>query len=279
MLEAGILTEIRRDHERRGYLGSTIYKRHLQVQNWARWLGDRSVWTATADDINCFLDAKHLCARSRYTWLAGLHVFYQWAIESGHAAVDPTERIVRPRLRRQLPRPIPTADLRVALSCATPMMRCWLLLAAYQGLRCQEVAGLRYEDVLFADHLLRIVHAKGGHERVVPMHPEVEAALRALPRTRSGWMFERPRGGKFSPNWVSSLVSQHMQAVGVRATAHQLRHWFGTELYRGTHDLRVVQEMLGHSTPQTTAIYTAFDHRTARAGIAALAVEEPLDAA
>lgn len=47
--------------------------------------------------------------------------------------------------------------------------------------------------------------------------------------------------------------------MGIAATAHQLRHWFGSQLYAKTRDLRMVQEMLGHSSPTTTAIYAAFN--------------------
>lgn len=57
-----------------------------------------------------------------------------------------------------------------------------------------------------------------------------------------------------------------------RATAHQLRHWFGTECYRACHDLRLVQEMMGHSSPTTTAIYTKLDMSEAAPVVTALTV-------
>lgn len=216
-----------------------------------------------------------MCARSRYTWIAGLHVFFVWAVENGHMTEDPTATIPRPRLRRMLPRPIRTADLRVAVSSAGPMMRCWLLLAALQGLRCQEIAGVRREDVLLSQHLLRIAHAKGGHERMVPLHPDVEAELVSwLTSNTGGWLFVRPRGGPYSPNQVSSLVSRHLAECGVGGTAHMLRHWFGTYLYSGTRDLRLVQEMMGHATPQTTAVYVKFDWSRAGPAIGGLSFDE-----
>lgn len=275
MIEAGVLTEIRRDHERRGFLRSTIEKRQIQVKALGRWMATRSIFDATRTDIESFLDSRDICARSRYTWLASLHVFFTWAVENGHMAVDPTAKIIRPRLRRMLPRPIRTADLRVAVASAEPMMRCWLLLAALQGLRCQEIAGLRREDILMSEHLLRIVHAKGGHERVVPLHPDVERELASwLTSNRGGWMFPRPRGGAHSPNQVSSLVSRHLRDCGVGGTAHQLRHWFGTFLYSGTRDLRLVQEMMGHSTPQTTAVYVKFDWNRAGPAIQGLSFDD-----
>ena len=59
-------------------------------------------------------------------------------------------------------------------------------------------------------------------------------------------------------------------ALGVSATAHQLRHWFATNLYQKTRDLRLTQEMMGHADPSTTAIYTAFDLRDATDAVQSL---------
>jgi hypothetical protein len=69
-------------------------------------------------------------------------------------------------------------------------MRAVLSLAAYQGLRCQEIAGIERDDVLEAKGLLRVVKGKGGHERILPLHPE---ALAAAPDGGLGaWSLRRP---------------------------------------------------------------------------------------
>jgi integrase/recombinase XerD len=56
--------------------------------------------------------------------------------------------------------------------------------------------------------------------------------------------------------WVSTCIRRALRAVGSTATAHQLRHSFGTAVLRSSHDLRVTQELLRHSSPASTAIYT-----------------------
>ena len=132
--------------------------------------------------------------------------------------------------------------------------------------------------MLDAEGLLRVVHGKGGHEPLLPLHPDVWTALRTLPMPRTGWVFNMPTGGKFTPPRLSVYFNRQLREAGVEATAHQLRHWFGSNLYAETHDLRVVQEMMGHASPTTTAIYTAFDRRAATTGVRALGLE-PLDAA
>lgn len=263
-----ILRSVKRDMRRRGLLESSILKREISLRALHRWLGDETPFlSASTEQIETFLDERHIGPRTRCNWLAHLGMVFDWALEEGLITEHPTAKIVRPRLRRTLPRPAPTEDLRRLLDVAGIKERCWVLLAAFQGLRCQEIAGLRREDVVEADALLRIVHGKGGHERMLPLHPEVLAALQGLPMPRVGWIFTRDRGGHYTPNAMSKFFNRFLHEQGVDSTAHQLRHWFGTQLYNSTHDLRLTQEMLGHADPATTAIYTAFNRHAAAAAI------------
>jgi len=116
---------------------------------------------------------------------------------------------------------------------------------------------------------------KGGNERMLPLHPDVFAALVALPMPRVGWVFLRPRGGPYGPVRVSQDFNLFLRSAGVNATAHQCRHWFASTLYSRTRDLWIVQEMLGHANITTTAIYTAFDQRAAGEGVRMLTFKPP----
>ena len=129
----------------------------------------------------------------------------------------------------------------------------------------------RADDVLWDQRLLHVV-GKGRHERLVPMHDAVVDALTVHRVPRSGFVFRRPHGGPWAPQHVSRRVSLYMADVGIEATAHQLRHWFGSRAYAACHDLRVVQELLGHQSPTTTAVYTAFSHTEAARAVEALPV-------
>ena len=122
--------------------------------------------TVTRDDIERVLDEQKRKAREaqrsfgprrRAWWLSCIQCFYRWAIRHGYLLDDPTLQIDRPKLRKTLPRPIQDADLDLALDNAEPMMRCWLLLGAEAGLRCQEIAGLGREDINESERLLRVV--------------------------------------------------------------------------------------------------------------------------
>ena len=101
----------------------------------------------------------------------------------------------------------------------------------------------------------------------------VLAELRTAGLPHNGWVFRRRDGGH-GPNapWtVSHLANQHLADCGADATLHQLRHRFGSSLYKETRDLRLVQDLLGHRSPETTAGYAAWDQRGAAAAVELLA--------
>ena len=93
----------------------------------------------------------------------------------------------------------------------------------------------------------------------------VLAELHAYGLPKTGWVFRR-RDGAPGPNrpWtVSHLSNEYLHEQGISATLHQLRHRFGTVAYQARRDLRMVQELLGHSSPATTAGYAAYAHTDA----------------
>ena len=257
--------------ERRKMIPGSTAKRCADLRTFCRTIPG-SVFDVSKEDVELFLDRRNIGARARYSWISNLHCFYAWAIEDERATFDPTAKISRPTLRRGLPRPANSKELERAIKGATPTVKCWILLAALQGLRCQEIGGLRREDVVEAEGLLRVVFGKGGHERLLPLHPEAYEALCSLPMPKQGWVFTAPMGGRYNPQYISVNFNRALRELGVNATAHQLRHWFGSNLYAQTHDLRVVQEMLGHISPTTTSIYTAFDRRAATEGVRGLSL-------
>jgi integrase len=255
--------------KRRGLCEATIERRQRCLRIFDSQVG---LTTAVAEDIEAFLDGRNLGTKARYGWVSHLHQFYEWAIDFGLLASDPTRQVVRPKQRQGKPRPIPTGDLVTALQMADPTMRCWLSLGAFAGLRCKEIAGLAVEDVLWDDGLL-FVHGKGDKDRLVPIHPLVEAALHSIPHPSRGAVFRRPRGGPYPAAQVSREGSLYFSSLGIGATMHQLRHWFGTYVQRATGDLRTTQELMGHASPTTTAIYTAYAQEAGREAVALLSID------
>ena len=248
------------DCRRRNLSPGTIEKRGSTLRRCEQYI-EHDLMSATTDELVEWLDGQDVGAKTRYAYISHLSAFYQWLIWAGDAEHDPTVRIRRPKLRPNLPRPIATPDLAHALEQADPVTRAMLCLAAYAGARCCEVANLMVDDVLdYMSPPVIVLSGKGGKQRVVPLHPVLADALRPV-MPRHGSVFAMPA-------WkVSHRIGGHLDACGSTATAHQLRHWFATSVYETSGgDLRMVQELLGHASPATTAIYTAWS-RSRAAGV------------
>lgn len=263
---------------RRGVIASSITKRSGQVATFSRWLDEIPLLEACADEIEEFLDSRRakgsaapVAMGTRYNYLSALGCFYDWAIVQGLAEHNPVDIIDRPKVRKGLPRPIPDDDLAFALANSTGQMRLWLLLGAYAGLRCAEIADLHRDNLNYDLGMLRIM-GKGHKERMVPMHSVIEDALRAYPMPAgNSYVFRRPTSGtRWRAGDVSITGAAHLRGIGVEATMHQLRHWFGTRTLQACGNLRTVQELMGHASITTTAIYTAFCNEDGRAAVAKL---------
>lgn len=207
-------------------------------------------------------------------WLAGVKVrntrasydnslrcFYRWAIRTGrYLGQHPMNDLPATQRQRGLPRPVSTDELARILSSARDPYRLWCLLMACAGLRSCEVARLDRGDV--TEDMIYI-RGKGEKLRVVPTHPQVWEVVRGLP---PGPIAD------CTPKRVSANVSRECQKrlglVGV--TGHRLRHWAGTGWQNATGDVRVTQELLGHASPTTTAVYTQVSNQAMRAAVLGL---------
>lgn len=266
--------DYQRHMRRRDLADGTIVRRRQHLQAFAGWL-EADILLATSADIETFLDARDAQGRTRYCWLSDLSQFYGWAVKHEYATANPVAKIDRPKLAPLLPRPIADRDLVFALEQAerSRTMLAWLSLFAFAGLRVGEVAGLETGGVIFSERMLRVL-GKGRKERIIPLHPRVEAALQSHGLPRSGAIFTRPRGGRYPAGTVSREVSEFFTDIGVNATAHQLRHWFATQVLRACGNLRTVQVLMGHADVSTTAPYTRFQMDEATVAVRALDLVE-----
>ena len=243
----------------------TIARTSRLLRYFAAALEPKDVLSADRHDIETWLDGRRLSPKSRYAYISILASFYDWAVDHELLEQSPTRRIRRPRTGRAIPRPADDGALERALAGATPRMRAWLMLGAYQGLRCHEIAQLQVDDLMMSRRppVLVVSHGKGGRERVLPLNPQVEAALRTYGLPRSGYVFTSDGTRPLVAESVSNTICRYLRDQGANATAHQLRHWFGSTVYQRSRDLRLTQELMGHAFPSTTAIYAAWDTEAA----------------
>ena len=227
---------------------------------------------------------------------ASARAFSTWAYERGYLDSDVAARLATPQVNRHLPDVVTPAragqlvEAEINADAASPEAardRAMLELLYATGMRVAELTGLDVADI-DASRRLALVTGKGNKQRVVPFGESAAAALDVWLSRRpellasrsstasssdsasssaaseasastadSGALFLGSRGGRIDQRQVRRVVERAAQRTGdSELSPHALRHSAATHMLEGGADLRVVQELLGHSSLQTTQIYT-----------------------
>lgn len=227
----------------------------------------------TADDVTALVRRgrnRGLADSTIYVYAGHLRAFFEWARRNGLTRQNPVDSAAVPRRPRYLPRPIADGPLQLAIDTATPRTRVMLLLAFLGGLRACEVARLRREDILDRmDPPQMLIHGKGDKPRAVPLSDALLMELDRYGLPKRGPVIRRHDGqpGPVSVSVVCKDTNEHLHSLGIPDTFHSLRHAAATALYRETKDIRLVGDVLGHSSPSVTAIYAAWAREDAPAAM------------
>jgi integrase/recombinase XerC/integrase/recombinase XerD len=205
--------------------------------------------------------------------LSVIRSFLNFCQDNGLIAASPGVGVGSPKVPRRLPQVLTQAQaagLLDSIGVDKPLEvrdRALFELVYSSGLRCQEVLDLRLRDVNLGSREVR-VKGKGRKVRVIPVG---EVALEALERylgegrprllkdpAQYDHVFLSRTGHPLSSSDVQRRLARYLARAGApRGTSpHTLRHSFATHLLEGGADLRVIQEMLGHSSLRTTQVYT-----------------------
>lgn len=200
-----------------------------------------------------------------------VHSFYRYLLNFGHADRDLLSGVGAPKRVRKLPAYLNREQLTTLIESAdgdTPQAirdRALLELLYAAGVRVSEVAGADMKAMDLQERTL-LVRGKGNKERVVLVGGPaalalerylVEARPRLDPAPDEPALFLNRDGTRLSARSVQLIVQRHARKAGLpqRVWPHLLRHTFATDLVDGGAELRVVQELLGHSNANTTQIY------------------------
>jgi len=207
-------------------------------------------------EIEEWVYSHKITPRSQRNEIGYLKAFYRWALREGLVDRDPTGLVDAPRLPMLLPRPAPDAHIEHVLAGADVETAAVVVLMACGGLRCTEIAELRWCDVDLSEEWVHVM-GKGRRERRIFLAPEVLAYLAALDGTEGPVFPAVLADGHRSAARISQLVCRTFRAAGFPTTAHQLRHRAATEAYKATGgNLLAVRDFLGHASVATTQIYT-----------------------
>src|SRR5258708_1972844 len=226
---------------------------------------------ATAGDLAAWRASLAVGGHAVVVYCAHVAGFYDFAVTRGIIDSNPAAGLPVPSPPRGVPRPVSEEDLAAALACASGRVRPWLVLAGWAGMRAKEIALLKRDCVLDTAASPAILIArnatKGRRERLIPMSQFVLDELRLAGLPSHGYVFPRHDGrpGPNTPWLISQLAGRALHESGSSATLHSLRHRFASQLYQQTRDIRLVQEMLGHASPATTAVYADYGDGAAEA--------------
>lgn len=209
--------------------------------------------TCTPEHLAAWLAAhEHWAPSTKASARSSLTTFFSWAHKHGHRADNPSADLKPVRVPMPPPKPVPETVLKDALDKATPRQRLALLLGAFAGLRRAEIAGLHADHIELDGGRLRVT-GKGGRTRLVPVHPVLMPYMEEA-KAAGGYLFPNASGKPVTPTTIGRLVKP---LLGKGLSTHSLRHRFATAVHAGSHDLRAVQELLGHSSLGTTQRYLA----------------------
>ena len=257
------------------------------------YLGDVRSMLSFLRDTCGITGVEDIALRDLRTWLAHLaetgaarstisrrsaaaRTFLGWATRTGRIAADPSLRLAAPKRQQHLPGVLKQAEASALLDVAAvasddqdPMHlrdRAALELLYASGIRVGELANLDIDEVDLDARVVRVM-GKGAKERTVPFGAPAGDALRAwldigrpqvVTDTSGAALLLGRRGRRVDPRQIRSAVHALLQHVpdAPDLGPHGLRHSAATHLLEGGADLRLVQEMLGHSSLATTQIYT-----------------------
>jgi integrase/recombinase XerC len=205
--------------------------------------------------------------------VSALRRYFDWLRRTGAIANDPSQRLTAPAGEGRLPRVLSHAELgelldqpptRIDHDLEAVRLRddAVLELLYGSGLRVAELCSIALSDIDTSRRLVT-VWGKGSKQRQVPISPPAAAAVAGwvergrgamvTGETPAGALFVNRKGRRLGPRDVRRILDHRASSP---THPHALRHSFATHLLDGGADLRVVQELLGHSSLQTTQVYT-----------------------
>jgi integrase/recombinase XerC len=205
--------------------------------------------------------------------LAALKGFFRFLVREELIARDPVSAFATPKQEKPLPAFLPVDDVFRLLGNLQGIGileirdRAILEVLYSTGVRVSELVGLNWGDIDFQLGIIRVV-GKGSKERIIPIGETALQVLREygieqeqkLRRKSKGEtpVFLNRRGGRITTRSVARIVEKHLRMAGIpiRVGPHGLRHTFATHLLNSGADLRVIQELLGHTSLSTTQRYT-----------------------
>ena len=252
------------------------------VQKFFEYLSDenKNYYEVKLEDLHHFSATLYdlgIHPRSVSRILSGIRSFYSFALTEQHVEADPTELLDYPKIPKHLPDVLTVEEIdriKEIIEKNKPegiRDRACIEMLYSCGLRVSELCALHLSDLFIDESFIRVNHAKGNKQRLVPLSSTAQEELENWFEIRNGIT---PKEGEEDYVFLSNHRRQHLSRItvfhnlrqyatkaGIRKdiSPHTLRHSFATHLLEGGANLRAIQAMLGHENISTTEIYTHID--------------------
>lgn len=259
---------------------SYISKKNYSINTYTSYINDlyyfyifikKDLTKVTFEDIKDYLE--HLNLKKEKTSsirrkISSLKSFYKFLYKNNYINKKdyPLTKIAYPKMEKKLPKFIYYNDLLEIINESSKDKdgvrdRLIIEMLYATGVRVSELINIKINDIDFNNRRI-IVLGKGNKERIVYYGEYAEEVLKEYMKTHErknhNYLFVNSKGGKLTDRGVRYIIDNIMSKLSVKThvTPHVLRHTFATDMLNNGCDIKVVQELLGHSSLKATEIYT-----------------------
>jgi len=250
---------------------NTYLSYFYNLKQFALYFNSQNLLSLNADSIREFLYQERITAKTRAHYLTVISSFFNYLILNNIIKDNPTQTIKLPKLDKKLPEylTIEEVDKILNINPTKPIdyRNIAMLETIYaSGLRVSELVELKINNIDYDECVIRI-YGKGKKERLVPINDSSKNALQTyindyrpflLRGKDSEYVFINNLGGRITRQGFFKILKKVCDENGIKkhVSPHTLRLSFATHLLNNGADLRVIQELLGHSNLTTTQIYS-----------------------
>lgn len=261
---------------------NTVQAYRRDLEHMQTWLNGRSPSTITIRELTDFigfLKDRNLAPTSISRHIVAVRMFYKFLQLEAAIQDNPAELLATQKVWQRMPKVLTIAQIEKFLTAPQRYDPHWirdraiLELMYATGCRVSEVSNLLLNNVNLQEGYC-LAEGKGSKQRMVPLGARaIETIQLYLEQSRpellahqgldqSPWLILSRTGQRLRREAIWELVKRHALRVGIdpEVSPHTMRHSFATHLLAGGADLRLIQEMLGHASIQTTQIYTQVEN-------------------
>ena len=243
------------------YSPNTINTYSEALKSFLTFCNTKAVKDITNEDVILYNNdyiLKHNLSSSYQNQIVNAIKLYFKIVKETAIEID---KIHRPKREKTLPNVLSKEEVLKIIDATENLKHKTLLALIYSaGLRISEALNMKPKDIDSVRMLIHVKNAKGKKDRYTLLSEKVLLLLREyyLIYKPKDFLFEGQFGGLYSSRSAQIILKQSAEKAGIKKTItlHTLRHSFATHLLESGTDLRYIQDLLGHSSPKTTMIYT-----------------------